>query len=279
VEQRYAWLLDDAATLSANVATGKVTYNLSPRQKIIGYVQRQSFWQSEYFLAGISQPVQTRDAMPSLAFPVAIWKGEYNASFGDAVYFEARAASYLSDAVQSFNSTEPRIADTGANTLRGGSFAAERRIARPQVNGSMSVLKSGWAGSHTFRIGAEYMNDRVDAPHLGYGHPCNCISTLANGVPTQVQVLLGPNISSNVLVTAAGFLDDTWRLHRRLTVSLGARLDRYQSARWLTGARRSKRSRLAPGGCRRRRWRTSGPKKCSASPAHAPRDSSTSTTP
>ncbi len=228
VEQRYAWLLDAAATLSAQVATGKFTYNLSPRQKIIGYVQRQSFRQSEYFLAGISQPVQTRDAMPSLTFPVAIWKGEYNASLGDAVYFEARAGSYLSDAVQSFNSTEPRIVDPGANTLRGGSFAAERRINRPQVNGSMSVLKTGWGGSHTFRIGAEYMNDRVDAPHWGYGHPCNCISTLTNGVPTQVQVLLGTNVSSNVLVTAAGFLDDTWRLHPRLTVSLGARLDRYQ---------------------------------------------------
>ena len=228
VEQRYAWLLDAAATLSAQVATGKFTYNLSPRQKIIGYVQRQSFRQSEYFLAGISQPVQTRDAMPSLAFPVAIWKGEYNASLGDAVYFEARAGSYLSDAVQSFNSTEPRIVDTGANSLRGGSFAAERRIDRPQVNGSMSILKTGWGGSHTFRIGAEYMNDRVDAPHLGWGHPCNCVSTLTNGVPTQAQVLLGTNVSSNVLVTAAGFLDDTWRLHRRLTVSLGARLDRYQ---------------------------------------------------
>jgi hypothetical protein len=77
-------------------------------------------------------------------------------------------------------------------------------------------------------MGGEYMLDRVDAPHLGYGNPCNCISTLSNGLPTQVQIFLGTNVSSNDLETLAGFVDDTWRIHRRITLSLGLRLDRYQ---------------------------------------------------
>ena len=92
----------------------------------------------------------------------------------------------------------------------------------------MSFLKTGWGGSHTFRIGGEYMSDRVVTPIYGYGNPCNCVSTLNNGVPTQVQILLGPNVSKNDLTTAAGFVDDTWRLNRRVTLSLGMRLDRYQ---------------------------------------------------
>ena len=72
------------------------------------------------------------------------------------------------------------------------------------------------------------MSDRVVAPIYGYGNACNCVSTLNNGVPAQVQILLGANVSKNDLTTAAGFVDDTWRLSRGVTLSLGLRLDRYQ---------------------------------------------------
>jgi hypothetical protein len=55
-----------------------------------------------------------------------------------------------------------------------------------------------------------------------------CVSTFNNGVPVQVQVLAGTNVSASRLRTLAGFVDDRWRLNRRLTLSLGMRLDRYQ---------------------------------------------------
>ena len=104
----------------------------------------------------------------------------------------------------------------------------ERRIDRPQANGSISLMKKGWGGSHAFRLGAEYMADHVVVPVSGYGNACNCVSTFSNSVPTQVQILAGPNVSKNDLQTLAGFVDDTWRIRPRLTVSLGLRLDRYQ---------------------------------------------------
>ena len=211
VAQRYAWLLDTAAELEADVVTGKVTYLLSPGQKLVGYLQHEIFTQSSFFAASASQPLQTSDALPSLVFPVSVWKGEYNAALSGAMYLEGRVGGYLSDAATTFKSTDPRISDVGANTISGGAVAQGRRINRPQVNGSLSVLKTGWAGSHTFRIGGEYMSDRLVAPIDGYGNPCNCVSTLNNGVPTAVQVLLGPNVSKNALTTAAGFVDDTWR--------------------------------------------------------------------
>ena len=213
VAQRYPWLLDTAAELEDEVGTGKVTYLLTPRQKLVGYLQRQHFTQSSFFAA--SQPLQTSDALPSLVFPVTVWKAEYNAAPRGAMYFEGRVGGYLSDAVATFKSAEPRIVDVGANALSGGAVAQKRRISRPQVNGSLGFLKSGWGGSHTFRIGGEYMNDQLVSAFDGYGNSCNCVSTLNNGVPTQVQILLGPNVSKNNLTTAAGFVDDTWRLTRR----------------------------------------------------------------
>jgi hypothetical protein len=228
VGQRYAWLLDTAATLTAAVGTGKVTYLLSPRQKLVGYLQHEAFEQSSYFVAGTSQPIETSDALPGIVFPVSVWKGEYNAAVTDALYVEARVGGYLATAATTFKSTAPRIADVGANTVSGGAVEQQRRISRPQANGSLSFQKTGWGGSHTFRIGGEYVVDRQTSPIVGYGNPCNCVSTLNNGVPTQVQILLGPNVSKSDLTTSSGFVDDTWRLNRRLTLSLGLRLDRYQ---------------------------------------------------
>ena len=226
--QQYPWLLDSAATLDARVVTGKVTYLLSRRQKLVGYLQHENFQQSNYFTAGTSLPVETGDALQRVEFPVNVWKGEYNAAVTDAIYFEARVGGYLSSFAATFKSTDPRIADVGANTVRGGNVAQERLINRPQANGSVSFLKTGWLGSHTFRIGGEYMNDRLVAPTEGYGSPCNCVSTLNNGAPAQVQLRLAPNVSKNALITAAGFVDDAWRLNGRVTLSLGMRLDRYQ---------------------------------------------------
>ena len=228
VAQQYPWLLDTTATRGAKVATGKVTYLLSQRQKLIGYLQHEVFRQPSYFTAAVSQPIVTGDALQDVVFPVSVWKGEYNAAVTDALYVEARAGGYRSDFRAAFKSAEPRIADIGANTVRGGALSQERLINRPQVNGSMSFLKTGWGGSHTFRIGGEYMNDRLVAPTEGYGNPCNCQSTLNNGVPSQVQLRSGPNVSENALTTAAGFVDDAWRLNHRVTLSLGLRLDRYQ---------------------------------------------------
>ena len=228
VEQRYPWLLDTAAELTARIATGKFTYKLSSRQTLIGYVQHQEFTNSSSFIVGASQPFQTADALPRMTFPASVWKGEYNAALSNNVYVEARAGGYFSNATNAFKNTAPRISDVGANVVSGGALANERSLKRPQVNGSVSFLRSGRGGSHTVRIGGEYMLDSVNWPTFGYGNACNCVSTLNNGVPTQVQILLGSNVSKNDMVTSAVFADDSWRINRRITLSLGLRLDRYQ---------------------------------------------------
>ena len=228
IAQQYPWLLDTAATRDATVLTGKMTYLLSRRQKLVGYLQHETFRQPSYLAVGTRQPFETTDALQSVVFPVSVWKGEYNAAVTDAFYVEARVGGYLSDFVATFKSTDPRVADIGANTVRGGSVSLERQIERPQASGSIIFLKTGWGGTHTFKIGGEYMSDRLVAPTDRYGNPCNCASTLNNGVPAQVQILAGPNVSKSALTTAAGFVDDTWRFNRRVTLSLGMRLDRYQ---------------------------------------------------
>jgi hypothetical protein len=226
---RYPWLPDAAANVTARVQTGKVTYNLTPRDKLIGYLQRQRNESDNYnYTNSAVQPVLSSDALTNMQFLASVWKAEYNSALTDALFAEARVGGYLSDAGATFKTTAPRIVDIGANTVSGGAMSLGLTRNRPQANGSLSYLRTGWGGSHTLRVGGEYAIDHLIAPNDGYGHPCHCVSTLNNGMPAEAQILLGPNVSRNDLATQAGFVDDTWRLNNRLTISLGMRLDRYQ---------------------------------------------------
>jgi Carboxypeptidase regulatory-like domain len=227
VGQRYAWLLDDVSRIQAPVETGKVTYNLTPRQKFIGYVQNHNLNQPDYFSAGSSLPFESADALPGSKFPVTVWKGEYNSVVSDALYVEVRAGAYLSGFKTYTKSTTPRIADTGANTVSGGADSGGLTRNRPQANGALSYFKNGRGGSHTLKVGGEWMVDHLISPETGYGNPCQCVSTLNNGAPTQVLISLGENVSKNDLATLAGYVDDNWQLDSRLSLSLGLRLDHY----------------------------------------------------
>ena len=115
VEQRYAWLLDDAARIAASVGSAKATYQLTPRQKLIGYVQHQLAEQPRFFVVGTNPPFQTSDALPSLHYPVTIWKGEYTAAPTDAVYVEGRAGSYCRE-VRRRSTARRRASSTSAST-------------------------------------------------------------------------------------------------------------------------------------------------------------------
>ena len=189
MEQRYAWLLDTAADARRpTVGTGKVTYLLSPRQKLVGYLQHETFRQSSFFAAGTNQPIQTSDALPSLVFPVTVWKGEYNAAVTDALYVEARVGGYLSDAAATFKSTAPRIVDVGANTRqrrRAGAGAADR----PPAGQWLAELPEDRLGRQPHVQDRRRVHERPGRrADFGYGNPCNCVSTLNNGVPAQVQI-------------------------------------------------------------------------------------------
>ena len=102
---------------------------------------------------------------PGLVFPVSVWKAEYNAD-ADRCALRRRPGRRLSlrrsGIVQERRPTHcGRWREYASVAARG---VAQRLINRPQVNGSVSFLKSGWGGSHTFTIGGEYMSDRVVSP-------------------------------------------------------------------------------------------------------------------
>ena len=119
--------------------------------------------------------------------------------------------------------------DTANNFVSGGVYGINFDRNRPQVNGSLSYSKSGWGGSHDFKFGGEIMRDAVINPFYGFTSATNSLSLFVNGAPSQVYVYQSPSFSQSGVLSDALYANDTWRVNKRTTLTLGLRWDRQQA--------------------------------------------------
>jgi len=231
--QRYPTLLDDVQDTWVPVATGKVTYNVTQAHKLTGFYQFQTKEQPDYLGAiriggGRQSPaLMTKDTVWSSTFPLHVWKAEYSSILSDSLFFEIRAGAYHSVWGRTGKSSLPRIEDLGSNFVSGGVWSTDLRRHRPQANGTLTYAKTGWGGDHSIKLGWEVMRDLLVQPFTGFTHPSQAVSVLNNGVPTQVDIYKPGSVSKNGLWTYSVYLNDSWRVNRRLTINAGIRFDRH----------------------------------------------------
>jgi hypothetical protein len=234
-DQRYPTLTDDIQHTWVPVGTGKISYNVNDRSKIVGFYQFQTKEQPDYLgairIGGGRQTaaLMTADSVWYSRFPLHVWKTEYSTVLSDSLFLEARAGAYHSVWAREGKSATPRIEDIGSNIVSGGVWSTDLRRHRPQANGALSYTKTGWGGSHNVKVGGEVMRDLLVQPFTGFTHPSQSISVLNNGVPNQVDLYLPGSESKNGLWTYAGYVNDTWQLNRRLTINAGLRFDRHSA--------------------------------------------------
>jgi len=232
--QRYPTLVDDVQQTWVPVGTGKITYNVTPAQKVIGYFQHADKSQPDYLGAiqiggGRTTPaIMHADTVWNSHFPTNVWKLEYDAVLTSALLVEVRAGAYQSIWWRTSKSSAPRVEDTGNNFVSGGVYAITFDRSRPQVNGALSYSKSGWGGNHNFKFGGEIMRDLVINPFYGFTSATNALSLFVNGAPSQAFVYQAPSFSQSGVVSDGLFANDTWQATRRLTLNLGIRWDRQQ---------------------------------------------------
>ena len=154
-------------------------------------------------------------------------KGEWNGVLNDNSFAEIRAGQYGYDWTNGVNGTGLRYEDIGNNLITGRNrnWARERR--RDQVLGSISYFKNGWGGNHSFKIGGEIFHETTTDIFID-GFEEEILHVLNNGVKTDV-ILFQPGESIGGLWTYGAFIHDTWRVGDKLTLNLGARLDRYHA--------------------------------------------------
>ena len=144
--------------------SGKATYQLTPRNKLVAFGQAGRNHQPNRldpfgpagFAVGPATAINESEesTMEQLAWGW-VWKGEWNAVINDTLYFEARVGQFGANRPQEPNGTAPRFEDVGTLIVAGGNRDWQENFRRNQVLGSLSHFKDGWSGSHHFKVGGE----------------------------------------------------------------------------------------------------------------------------
>jgi outer membrane receptor protein involved in Fe transport len=252
-EQNYPTLNEPQRSWSPNY-TVKVTYNITDRQKLVGFYTHSNKLQPDYLNALVISGGRQAGALESASttwsshYPVYVANAQYTFVITPKLVLEARAGTYYSGWTRNGKSNLPRIEDVTTNFVSGGlqNTASERR--RPQANGSVSYIHSGWLGTHNLKFGSEYMRDTNFTPWGGLGLPgdlapsvpcpsvipnailgstCQVVSTLSNGSPLNAYFYANPGyVVRNGNSTFGFYGNDTWQISRRLTLNVGLRFDR-----------------------------------------------------
>lgn len=217
--------------------SGKLTYALTTNNKLVGYATWGKKTQPnrlDTFLVGATAALHSSaDSTWNQAYWAHTYKGEWDSVINDKMFFEIRGGQFHYKWPNTRYTQALAYADLGTNEVRGGNRDGWFNIpTRNQVLGSFTYFKDGLAGSHNIKIGGEVFDERFDylRGQNGLGTvPGDVIHILRNGGASEVLLFLTPTASLNGLRTYGMYIADTWRTGPRLTLSLGARFDRYRS--------------------------------------------------
>lgn len=209
--------------------TGKVTYQVSPNNKLIAYAQGNRKFQPNRFDGGrVSNPIHpSADSTWQQVYWAWIWKGEWDRVVNDHVFFEIRGAGAAFNWEQTGHTAEPRREDIGTNIVTGGNRHFQQRPRRNQVIGMVSVFKDRWAGTHNFKFGGEFFRETLTENWLD-GGPDNVRHIFNNGAAIEVEKFLSPTFSENGLWVYSAYANDNWDVSSRIGLNLGLRFDGYQ---------------------------------------------------
>lgn len=219
--------------------TGKATYQLNQRQKIVGYLQHGTKLQPNRtdVNTGGAPLHLTADSTTKQDSPSWVYKGEWNGTLGQNLFAEVRAGQFGYNFGLVSNTTATRYESLSSNQIVGGGRDWMNKRRRNQYTGAVSYFKDNFAGgSHNLKAGGEYLDESGNII-WNQGYADNVIhfvrgdlaGPLSAVTPDSVR-LYNNSSSQNALATTSAFVTDTWTIDR-LTLNLGARFDRYRA--WL----------------------------------------------
>jgi hypothetical protein len=210
--------------------TAKTTYNVTPTDKIIGYVQygvKYMPFRTDGTVVGNPQH-QTFESTRHQDSPLWVWKGEYNRTFGQNGFLEARygGGGYTIDWTN--YTDQPRREDLVTNLVTGGGFDFQTAPRRSQFTGAYSwFLDRFLGGDHNVKFGLDLQREwRTQTWRKGFAG--DVIHLFRNEVANQVRLLVVPTESEAALWNPNAFITDTITV-KRVTLNVGLRYDRYTS--------------------------------------------------
>lgn len=212
--------------------TAKATYMLSQNNKIVGYYQPSSKVQNNRLdrqLLGATVAIHNTDtASFRQDYHPLLWKLEFNRVMSPTTFFEVRTGQFGYEWPDTPNGTGPSYEDLGNSLVSGKARSRQLNIQRTQLLGSVSHYKTGWGGSHNFKVGWEFFRETSTPMELA-GTYNDVLHVLRNGAPIEVLLFQTPTKSENGLYTLGLYLTDTWKLTDRLSMNVGVRFDHYRN--------------------------------------------------
>jgi len=225
-------LLDSLFETRLYNATGKLTYQLNKDNKFVGYamygLKIQPYRMVAQSVTG-STAIYTTGSTIEQHDGTIIAKGEWNRTFGDRLFLEARVAGMKDDWTYSPHSTDPRREDLVTQVVTGGTYNWNQIQTRPQTTGALTYFKDGLFGaSHNLKLGWELQKEDVQQRWSDF-YPGNIVNVFRNSVPAEVYLGLAPLNSVNRLYWYSGYANDTI-VRGAVSLNLGLRFDHYRSA-------------------------------------------------
>ena len=217
--------------------TGKGTLAVTTNNKVVAFAQwgqKQQPNRLDTFLVAPTVAIHnSADSTWNQSYWAHTYKLGWDSVVNDKMFFEVHGGQFHYLWPNTRNSNAPAYEDLTTNIVSGGNQDGWfRDITRNQVLGSLNYFKEGWGGSHNFKFGGEFFNERFDdlRGQDGKGQvPGDVLMVLRNGNPSEVVLFQSPSTSLNGLWTTGLYASDTWRASSRLTFNLGVVFDRYRS--------------------------------------------------
>ena len=238
LNDQYKYILGSdelARSKLSNQYTFKATLQLPRNNQIIGFLNKREKLQALRDF-GPATPISAARFQSSRNYPMKIeWTSVLNnKAFLDIIvanwenYFPLRPQ----DEVGTVSNIEPGRINSSDNQRSGyHDTYQQRKRFKPQFYASMSYFKDGWKGSHDFKVGYDWKNDRRKE---GRDQPGNIfyrdITSGGQVRVNDVDLYNGPNEGITDVEYHAGYVNDTWKFSDRVTLNLGARVERYRDS-------------------------------------------------
>ncbi len=217
--------------------TGKATYAINNNNKLVGFAQwgrKQQPNRLDTFLIAATVAIHnSADSTWNQNYWAHTYKVGWDDVVNDKMFFEVHGGQFHYLWPNKRYTQAPAYQDLATNVVSGGNQDGWfRDITRNQILGSLSYFKDGWAGSHNFKFGGEFFNERFDdlRGQDGLGQvPGDVLMVLNNHKASEVILFQTPSASLNGLWTTGLYASDMWRVGPRLTLTPGIVFDRYRA--------------------------------------------------
>jgi hypothetical protein len=206
---------------------GKVTHQLTPSQRLIGYYQ----WNHKGNIGGSSSLVAWESRVDQ-EVKGSVGKGEWQGTFGSNVLVDILAGYWNLDSFNYGVSSNPSSIDittqkvTGSDSGLASFSPTEYFQSKYEVKGSLTWYRpNGFAGSHNIKVGLDYIHGLTFVDSFAHTVTSDYILMLRSGLPFEIEIFNNPSYTPTIAHNTGIYVADQWRISPRLTLDLGARLE------------------------------------------------------